>query len=77
VVPGESPPLEETARLFDDLRREVSALQSEAATLPALDGRIAHPLLGAFTASQWIRFARVHVDHHLAIVRDIWRKVGL
>lgn len=30
-------------------------------------GRIPHQLLGPLTAAQWVRFARIHTLHHLAI----------
>jgi hypothetical protein len=30
-------------------------------------GRIPHQLLGPLTAPQWVRFARIHTLHHLAI----------
>lgn len=30
-----------------------------------------HPLLGQFTAAQWVRFAQVHARHHEKIIDDI------
>lgn len=30
-----------------------------------------HPLLGQFTAAQWVRFAQVHARHHQKIIDDI------
>lgn len=46
-------------------------LLPRAAALRRVPGRVPHPLLGAFTASDWIRFAQVHTRHHLAIIADI------
>jgi hypothetical protein len=40
-----------------------------------LTGRWPHPALGAFTAPQWIRFCRLHTEHHLRIVADIGRAI--
>ena len=35
------------------------------------EARMAHPALGALDAAQWLRFARIHHDHHEKIVRDL------
>jgi hypothetical protein len=40
---------------------------SQSELLEAASGRIPHQLLGPLTASQWVRFARIHTLHHLAI----------
>ncbi|MFT4538088.1 MAG: hypothetical protein ACI841_003716 [Planctomycetota bacterium] len=34
-------------------------------------GLIPHHALAELTAAQWLRFARLHTEHHLAIVADI------
>lgn len=42
--------------------------------LPALgqaEPRMSHPVFGALSAPQWIRFGRIHHDHHGKIIRDI------
>lgn len=33
--------------------------------------RSSHPYFGSFSTRQWIRFVRVHTDHHLRIIEDI------
>lgn len=40
-------------------------------TLRECTGGLPHPALGVLTAPQWLRFARIHSEHHLAIIRDI------
>ncbi len=75
----------ETVRPPADLNRagldRVVALsaRSRASTEPllgqlaALPTALPHPLLGPITAPAWLRFARIHTDHHLAIIGDIDR----
>jgi hypothetical protein len=41
------------------------------APLGAAEGRIEHPRMGMLDGPQWLRFVRIHSQHHLAIVRDI------
>lgn len=62
----------------DALRDSLAAAQArfaeiapDAGTLKQVEGVIDHPMLGGFSASQWWRFARVHTEHHLAIIDDI------
>ena len=62
----------------DDARAHVAALRERLDALAQRTGEIAaaaprfpHFELGPMTASEWMLFARIHVDHHLAIVRDI------
>lgn len=43
---------------------DLGAVAAWTATLP-------HPLLGPFTAPQWVRFARVHTTHHHAIIAEM------
>ena len=44
-----------------------------AATLRSVPGVITHPILKGMSASQWWRFARIHTEHHLAIMDDVDR----
>ncbi|MDA1263949.1 MAG: DinB family protein [Planctomycetota bacterium] len=41
------------------------------ATLPGAVARIPHQHLGALSASEWLRFARLHARHHLAIASEL------
>lgn len=49
---------------FDDLGARLDALSTA-------NGRLPHPRLGALNGPQWLRFVRVHAQHHHAIIRDI------
>ena len=42
-----------------------------AATIVASELKIPHQLLGPLDAPEWLRFARVHTEHHLAIVDEL------
>ena len=56
------------------VRQSTEAMDAVIPDLDALrqcTGGLPHPALGVLTAPQWLRFARIHAEHHLAIVRDI------
>jgi hypothetical protein len=69
------PPLEvERVYLLDWLagnRRDFEELEGKATELRASTLRIPHQILGALSASQWLRFAAAHTRHHLEIAREI------
>lgn len=46
----------------------------QASSLRSVPGVIEHPVLSGLSASQWWRFARVHTEHHLAIIDDADRQ---
>ena len=54
-----------------DAQRIWATLAERAGDLRSVPGRLPHPLLGPFRAAQWMRFARLHTAHHLAIIKDI------
>lgn len=67
----------------DDVSREVlqdswargrkKYVETEAylPAIPDATGRIRHSFLGWLNAAEWLRLARLHSEHHLAIIRDI------
>ncbi len=63
VAAGLRAVLESARRLADDLER-----------LDEATGRMPHPALGAFTPGQWLRFARIHHEHHEKIYEDVLRR---
>ena len=69
------PPLDPDAVMIEELRQlQISrwrGLEDSIDRLGEATGRIAHPLLGAFRAVDWVRFARVHTRHHRLIVEEI------
>jgi hypothetical protein len=38
---------------------------------PENDGRIAHPRMGMLNAGQWLKFIRIHLQHHLKQIKRI------
>lgn len=60
--------------LAETLRRSRGKFEDVGAHLDALlaaDGRLPHPRLGVLDGPQWLRFVRIHAQHHHAIIRDI------
>ena len=55
------------------LLRDILKCRNRVEKLPSLspDTVATHHLLGEMTRDEVIRFLRIHLDHHLAIVRDI------
>ena len=53
------------------LRGRLDALTPRVAEIASAGLRFPHFALGPMTASEWLLFARIHTDHHLAIARDI------
>ncbi len=52
-------------------RKKYDETAAYLATLPDATGRILHGFLGMLDGSEWLRLARLHSEHHLAIIRDI------
>ena len=61
---------------YENLGGALEKVRALAAAIPGLPGAIPHQALGPLSAAQWLRFARLHAEHHLAIVEDIRRAVG-
>jgi hypothetical protein len=60
--------------LTDTLSRSRGKLDDVGEQLDALaaaEGRLPHPRLGALNGPQWLRFVRIHAQHHHDIIRDI------
>jgi hypothetical protein len=52
-------------------REKLDAVTGATDAIRGAEGGIEHPAWGVLTAPQWVRAARVHSEHHGAIVRDI------
>ncbi|NBC15794.1 MAG: DUF1569 domain-containing protein [Bacteroidetes bacterium] len=52
-------------------RAKAEAVEELLPEVPDLEGRLPHPFMGALTAAQWLRMARLHAEHHLALARDV------
>lgn len=60
--------------LETDLREVRDRLELLRPRLPEIRKsrtRTPHPILGGFTAAQWINYISIHNEHHLRIVREI------
>ncbi|GAB3911315.1 DinB family protein [Mucilaginibacter boryungensis] len=44
---------------------------------PENHGRIAHPRMGMMTAGQWLKFIRIHLQHHLKQIKRIENKFSI
>ncbi len=56
---------------LDRSREKLDAIEARLDALPASEGRLPHPRMGSLNAEEWLRFVRIHSEHHHAIVRDI------
>jgi hypothetical protein len=73
MVPGEDPVPALARDLLDQGRRLLADLEGRAAQVGTWSGAFPHPQLGRFSARQWVRFTRIHTEHHLALLDDILR----
>ena len=69
--PDAAPDGDMLERALTESRSHLEALAPYLDVLRRCPGGVPHPVLGVLTAMQWLRFARIHAEHHLAIVRDI------
>lgn len=71
VRPPESLDRPSLREMLDRSRQKLAEVESASAAVGSADGGLEHPAWGVLTAAQWVRAARVHSDHHAAIVDDI------
>ena len=57
-------------------RETLSTLKGQVPAIEAAAEHIPHQTLGLMSAAQWLRFARLHLEHHLAIIDDISAAAG-
>ena len=71
VSPPPAPNLEEVQGLLDKATSMHAAVTERLDAAPASSLTIAHHELGDLNAVEWIRFARIHTQHHLEIIDEI------
>jgi len=75
-----TPPAKIDLSLVRQLLGEVREARATVATLldplRVAPRTIPHQLLGDLTGPEWVRFARVHTNHHLAIVDEVLAAVA-
>ena len=69
-LPQAAPTRRELERLFADHRTRRVRLYQARARVAACPTRMPHFALGGMTSAEWIRFARIHLAHHVAIGRE-------
>jgi hypothetical protein len=52
-------------------RRTYERLPAEMEAVAASSWKVAHPFFGMLEASQWMKLAAIHADHHFRIIEDI------
>lgn len=57
-------------------RAALDGLEACAPRMKHLSARQRHPVMGMLNATQWMRFARIHTEHHVRILRDILHEQG-
>jgi hypothetical protein len=71
VTPGAEVNPEFLTNELRGAREGVAALRTRAGEIPVAQGWISHQELGTLNAAHWLRFARLHAHHHLAIAEEI------
>lgn len=56
---------------FRTVREDVEMLEGAVDWLAAAAATRRHPVLGCYTAAQWLRFAHIHHVHHRRIIEEI------
>jgi len=68
---GEAPSMADILALVEKAKPRWEALAGKADEIAVSTLKAPHPILGPLSVSEWVRFAAIHTDHHLAIVADI------
>jgi hypothetical protein len=63
--------LQEIVAGFQAVRQDVEILGGALDRLAAATTTRRHPLLGCYTAAQWLRFIHVHHVHHRRIIEEV------
>ncbi|MGE3166753.1 MAG: DinB family protein [Planctomycetota bacterium] len=72
VLPDAQPDIDSLLDSIVRLDAKVVELQRRTEAIAGAGaGTIPHPILGPLGASDWVRFTRVHTNHHVGIVQDL------
>ena len=69
--PAESPDAAAIREAVAKARSRWEKVVDRTEEIAVASARLPHYALGPLTAAEWVRFAAVHGDHHLAIVKDV------
>jgi hypothetical protein len=76
VTPPARIDLDLARQLLEEVEGKRAGLAADLDALRAAPRTIPHQLLGDLTGPEWVRFARVHTDHHLVIVDEVLAALG-
>lgn len=71
VQPGDSVAPDQIETEFTNIEVSMTALEAPPRPFDGCPGWIKHQVLDTLNASHWMRFCRLHAEHHLGIMRDI------
>lgn len=71
ITPEDAPKREDVQAQLTELKGRWDAMAAQSKDLEGVPATFRHFALGNFTCMQWVRFVRIHTDHHIAIIRDI------
>lgn len=71
VFPPAKPDPQIVRDTFRQNREDLAEWSERGAEIQAAKGGIRHKQLGQLGANHWLRFARIHGWHHLAIMREV------
>jgi hypothetical protein len=75
---GESPDFLQPKNIGTELMlRELNDIREKINRVDLKKGSVlveTHPYFGTFSINEWIRFMRIHTEHHLKIIQDIKNK---
>ena len=76
VTPPANIDLDLARQLLAEVSEARTALAADLDALRAAPRAIPHQALGDLTGPEWVRFAHIHTNHHLAIVDEVLASVS-
>ncbi len=71
VAPPETVTREDLEKTLARSRKKYAETEALLPELPSRTGGLPHPFMGTLRADEWLRLARIHSGHHLAIIREV------
>lgn len=71
LVPEPNCTLEQATEAFEKSKRALAAIAPRLDAITASKARFTHPRLGSLNGSQWLKFARIHTNHHVRIAEKV------
>lgn len=71
AVPPDAPSRDEVRKALSRSRHRFEQTTAVLPQIPEAQGYFTHTYFGDLDAAQWMRCARIHSEHHLAIIQEI------